>query len=407
MTCGIDKAAFYTSHYFVDLKTLAAARGVDPEKFYVGLGQEQMAVNPPDEDVVTLAANAGFTALQDEDLNQIDMLMFATESGVDQSKAAGIFVHHLLNLPKHCRVVELKQACYSGTAGLQLAMSYVQQNPGKKVLLIASDIAKYGLNTTGESSQGGGAVAMLLSENPRLLAIENGSGFATEDAMDFWRPNYRSEALVEGKYSCDLYLRLLKETWQQYHEKTGRSFDDHQQFLFHCPLPRLVEKAYQKLAMTNGKHRPNAEELKQRTGTSLKYSRTVGNCYTASLYICLLSLLDNALEDLTGQRIGFYSYGSGCTAEYFSGVVQEGYQKVLCKFQHQTLLRARVELNQEKYEQFYSFNFPTDGSKFIVPKHQTGRFRLGNLNQHKRNYESLLKKFQTSDEVVTLETANR
>lgn len=403
MSYGIDKAAFYTSHYFVDLKTLAKARGVDPDKFYVGLGQEQMAVNPPDEDVVTLAANAAFTVLKDEDTSDIDMLMFATESGVDQSKAAGIFVHHLLNLPKQCRVVELKQACYSGTAGLQLAMAYIAQNPDKKILLIAADIARYGLNTTGESSQGGGAVAMLLSKNPRLIALENGTGFATEDAMDFWRPNYRAEALVEGKYSCDLYLRLLKETWQQYAEKTGRDFDQHQQFLFHCPLPRLVEKAYQKLAMANGKHRPSTEELKQNTETSLKYSRTIGNCYTASLYICLLSLLDNSAKDLSGQRIGFYSYGSGCTAEFFSGVIQPGYQDVLCKFQHQNLLRNRVELNQEKYEQFYSFSFPIDGSKFIVPKHQTGRFRLNNLNQHKRNYESLTKKLQAEQEVINLE----
>jgi hydroxymethylglutaryl-CoA synthase len=66
-------------------------------------------------------------------------------------------------------------------------------NPTKKVLLIASDIAKYGLNTSGESSQGGGAVAMILSKNPRLVAIESGSGVYTEDVMDFWRPSYRSE----------------------------------------------------------------------------------------------------------------------------------------------------------------------------------------------------------------------
>ena len=114
---GIDKATWFSSQYYINLTDLAQARGIDPNKYTVGLGQEAMAVSPPDEDIVTLAANAGQQVLQGEDINAIDTLLFATESGTDQSKAAGLFVHHLLGLPKYCRVVELKQACYSDTAG--------------------------------------------------------------------------------------------------------------------------------------------------------------------------------------------------------------------------------------------------------------------------------------------------
>src|SRR3989338_778885 len=126
---GIDKAALYTPGYYLSLDQLARARGVDPDKFSVGLGQNQMAVAAPDEDVVTMAANAAHTILVEEDKSTIDTLIFATESGIDQSKSAGIFVHHLLNLSKRCRVVEFKQACYSGTAGLQMALALLQQNP--------------------------------------------------------------------------------------------------------------------------------------------------------------------------------------------------------------------------------------------------------------------------------------
>jgi hydroxymethylglutaryl-CoA synthase len=108
---GIDTLAIYTSRYALDLSTLASARGIDPNKYQAGLGQFTMSVPPPGEDIVTMAANAAQQALQDINVNDIELLLFATESGIDQSKAAGIYVHELLNLPSRCRVVELKQAC--------------------------------------------------------------------------------------------------------------------------------------------------------------------------------------------------------------------------------------------------------------------------------------------------------
>ena len=150
MKVGIDAIAFYTSNFALDLATLAVARGIDPEKYYSGLGQHMMSVPPPGEDIVTMAANAAQQVLLDTDTSNIEMVLFATESGNDQSKAAGLYVHELLHLSQRCRVVELKQACYGGTAALQLALPFLRENPTKKILLLASDIARYGLKTTGE-----------------------------------------------------------------------------------------------------------------------------------------------------------------------------------------------------------------------------------------------------------------
>ena len=92
---GIESASFYTSRHFIDLATLAAGRNVSKDKYYIGLGQYQMAVASPDEDIVTLAANAGKQALTDIDPQSIGLLLFATESGIDQSKAAGMYIHRL------------------------------------------------------------------------------------------------------------------------------------------------------------------------------------------------------------------------------------------------------------------------------------------------------------------------
>lgn len=386
---GIDAMSFYTPHYYLDLKELATARSVDVNKFYQGLGQEKMAVLPPDEDIVTMAADAGHRVLRHIDVNDIELLLFATESAIDQSKAAGIFVHHLLKLPSRCRVVELKQACYSATVGLQMAVTMLRQNPNKKVLLIASDVARYGLNTSGESSQGGAAVAMVISANPRLLEIEPEAGFYTEEVMDFWRPNYRDEALVDGKYSCEVYLRVAQRTWEQYSALSKRNFYDHARFCYHVPVPKLVEKAHQCIVKFNGLPRLSAAELEEQLGDSLRYGRITGNCYTAALYLSLISLLEHSPANLAEQRIGFYSYGSGCVGEFFSGIVQDNYQSMLDTAYHQKMLAERQPLSFERYETFYNFSHPKDGSLVTLDTHAKGRYRLAGHEKHKRLYETL------------------
>ena len=386
---GIDKIAFYTSHYYLDLADLAKIRGIDPDKYFIGLGQLKMAVPPPDEDIITMAANAGARALLDETLDDIEMLMFATESGVDQSKAAGIYVHDLLNLPSRCRVIELKQACYSATFSLQMAIPFLRQHPDKKVLLIASDVARYGLGSVGESSQGCGAVAMLLSANPRILAFDTEYGVVTENVMDFWRPNYSDTAFVEGKYSSKLYLNMLEKSWQQYKALSGRLFADHAYYCYHTPVPKLVEKAHQQLAKFNQVDKLKIDEIRAHVGHSLEYAKNIGNSYTASLYIGLTALLDLAQEDLSDKRIGFYSYGSGCVAEFFSGVVQPGYRKMLDTQFHHDLLAKRKALNYAEYEHFYKFYLPQDGSYCKTPIYETGQFRLAAMHEHKRLYEKI------------------
>jgi len=380
-TVGIDDICFYTSAYSLDLRDLAEARGHPQDKFLKSLGQKYMAVVPPGEDVVTLGANAAYQILKNRDCSDIDTLLFATESSIDQSKSAGIYVHSLLRLSSRVRVVELKQACYSATAAIQLATSYLQLHPNKKILLIASDIARYGLGTTGESSQGAGAVAMLLSANPRLLSFEQGSGIYTEDVMDFWRPNYRDEALVEGKYSSKLYMSALQKTWEHYSEKTGREFSDHDYFCYHVPLPRLVETAHKYFGKIN-----KMSVSENDVAAMLQYARMTGNCYTGSLYASLVSLLDNVGCVLSGKRIAFYSYGSGCMAEFFSGVVMQGYESQLHTAFHQKLLSSRQTISMKDYEQFYSFKLPEDGSDFEVPQYNTGQFRLQGISNHKRLY---------------------
>ena len=200
MRIGIDKMAFATTNDYLDLVELAKERGVDPNKFTIGIGQDLQAVVPPTQDIVTLGATAAKKLLTPELEKNISTVIVSTESGIDNSKASAIYIKHLLGLSDFTRTVEMKEACYSATAAIQFAKGVVALNPQETVLVIAADIARYGLNTPGEVTQGAGAVAMLISQNPHILTLEDTTVAYSKDIMDFWRPLYATEALVDGKY---------------------------------------------------------------------------------------------------------------------------------------------------------------------------------------------------------------
>ncbi|MFP8965965.1 hydroxymethylglutaryl-CoA synthase [Pokkaliibacter sp. CJK22405] len=386
MKVGIEDICFYTANYVLDMAVLADVHGIEVEKFYQGIGQVEMSMAAPDEDIVTLAAAAAKPIVENHDMSQLRTVLVATESGIDQSKSAGVYVHNLLGLPSHCRVLEMKQACYSATSALQMACSLVARQPEQKVLVIATDIARYDLNSSGEPTQGCGAVAMLVGANPKLLEIEPVSGLFCEDVMDFWRPNYRSTALVDGKYSTKVYLRSLKQAWQDYQEQGGHSADTFSYFCYHQPFTRMAQKAHTHW-LKQVKKELSAEAIEQQLEPSLVYNRRIGNSYTASMYIGLASLLDNTQENLDNKRIGLFSYGSGCVAEWFAAKVQPGYREYLRTAYHQQLLESRTAIDYPTYRRLYEFPNPTDGGDHQNPHETTGPFRLSAISQHKRLYE--------------------
>src|SRR3990167_11153795 len=137
MKVGIDTLHFYTSRYALDFHEFAKGTGQEVEKFHVGLGQFKMGISPPDEDAITLGANAAARLLERNPDQEIHTLIYATETGNDFSKAGGIYIHRLLGLSSTCAVLEVKQACYGSTAALHLAAGLVTRNPSGKVLVIA------------------------------------------------------------------------------------------------------------------------------------------------------------------------------------------------------------------------------------------------------------------------------
>lgn len=381
---GIQDITFATGHYSVDLAELAEAAGIDVNKYYVGIGQEVMSLPAEDEDVVTMAAAAAARLLRDNDAEGLRTLIFATESGIDQSKAAGVYVQELLGLPHQLRVVETKQACYSGAGALQMALGIVARHPEEKVLVVASDVARYDIDSSGEPTQGAAAVAFLVQADPALLVVEPASGVYTVDVPDFWRPNHRTTALVDGKFSVSAYMDSLVGSWEDYRAHGGAEFSQIDAFCYHQPFTKMAVKAHQRLRTHVGQALPKAEVTAELEPT-FGYNRVVGNSYTASVFLALLSLLDGD-QDLTGRRIGLFSYGSGAVSEFFSATVVPGYAEHLHRAEHAAQLEAREPVDFARYRDLHPGTAVSTTTEAEHPRRTRGPFRHAGISAGTRRY---------------------
>ncbi|MFI1917926.1 hydroxymethylglutaryl-CoA synthase [Nocardia sp. NPDC020380] len=384
---GIHDLSLAATHYFLDLAVLAERSGVDVDKYYLGLGQELMSVPAADEDIVTMAAAAAQPILERHGTEGLRTVLFATESGVDQSKAAGLFLHPLLGLPHDCRVVELKQACYGGTAALQFAAALVARDPQQRVLVIASDIAKYQPDSPGEPTQGAAAVAMLVTADPAILALDAVSGIYSEDIMDFWRPNHRTTALVDGKLSIEAYLRASLGAWEDYRRRGGLALTEFAAFCYHQPFTKMAYKAHRNLLQANG-FNPSSADLDAALLATTTYNRLLGNSYTASVYVALAALLDST-TDLTARPIAFLSYGSGNVAEFFSGRVVSGYRDQLRTVANAEMLAHRKPITFDRYRELPDALRAAVGN-LVSPRESEGAFRIAAIRDDKRIYEVVL-----------------
>jgi hydroxymethylglutaryl-CoA synthase len=409
---GIEALAIAVPHRYVDIEDLARARGVDPAKYTSGLGAREMAINDPGEDAVALAATAAARLLRqyDVDPSRIGMLVVGTETGVDHSKAVASHVQGLLKLPRSMRTYDTQHACYGGTAGLMAATEWIASGAGagRVAVVIASDIARYGLNTAGEPTQGGAAVAMLVSEQPKLLSLDVGlNGACSMDVYDFWRPHGRREALVDGHYSINCYLDALSGAYRGWRERAlarevvrwGSELPSEQlaRVLYHVPFCKMARKAHGRVRLSDLEDTagtelmaPEAREAEAQSAgsyaaqvaSSLGLNSRVGNAYTASLYLALAGVLQGEAAQLAGKRIGLFSYGSGCVSEFFSGVVGSDAAAQVARAELEAVLARRERVTIAEYERL--MQLPSDAPE---PPHATpGTFRLVEIKDGRRLY---------------------
>ncbi|MGI0003883.1 MAG: hydroxymethylglutaryl-CoA synthase family protein [Candidatus Nitrosotenuis sp.] len=426
MAAGIDDISVYIPRLFVDSADFAVARGLDPAKLKQGLGISQMAMVDTNQDPACLAANACLKLMQKSNLSPSDVgrLYVATESALDESKALNSYVIGMLEQVygpdsfEHCGGIECKFACVSGSYALYDNANWIRagEAEGKSAIVVVSDIAKYDLGSAGESTQGAGAIAMLLNDKPRLLQFDTKvTATSIKNEYDFYRPFGKETPIVHGQYSNLLYLIQVKKAFEAYKKKAmdtgiiklkeGETILDHIDYLcMHLPYSNMGKKALSYLLRREWRHLPRWKRIIEQTGmqepmpkdprgtiesiladeeymandhqftklftktkeyqlfyddklaSSLIASSMIGNLYTASLYLGFRSCLEFEFQkgvDLNGKRFGFGSYGSGSSAMVFSGVVQPTYKELVQNMNIETEIGNRKKLSLEEYEEIH------------------------------------------------------
>ena len=385
MRVGIDKIGLFTPNKYVDMVDLAHARNEDPNKYLIGIGQSEMSVADQTQDAVSMGINATMKYIDRIDKDKIGLLVFGTESGIDQSKSASLFVKTALKLKPEVRTFEVKEACFGLTAALMIARDFVRVHPDQTAMVIGSDIARYGIGTAGEVTQGAGSVSMLIKADPAILALNDGHSAYSEDINDFWRPNDSKLAMVDGKYSTQVYLDFFSKTFADYKKQKKLETNDFDAIIYHLPFTKMGLKA-NRLAVAD-QDEATTEKLQNSFDASKQLSRRVGNIYTASLYMSLLSLLENCNLP-TGALVGLFSYGSGAMGEFYSGNLVEGYEKEVNAAGDEKMLKRRQKVSVPEYEEIFNtaLDDPEDNEE-LTSDDEKGTWYFagtkGNIRQYK------------------------
>lgn len=354
---GIEKINIYGSSLCLSLVDLALARGKDPERVVKDYSIDTRSLNPPYEDTVTMGFNAAFPMLTEEDKEQIGMLIVGTEGSVDFGKPISTNIHKALGLPPNVRNYETKFACYSGVAALDTAINWIAAglNRGKKALVIAADYSRRHFNTIQEFVLGGVAAALLISDNPQVIEFElEKKGTWTTDIYDTFRPSAKAE-VGNNEVSLYSYQDAIEGSFSHYLELLGEEIDFDSYFkynIYHTPFPGMALLGHRACCKISGIRKKSEIEdsFQRKVVPTLRYAKRVGSTYGSSNFVGICSLVNSVNDLQAGDRIGFYSYGSGSIGEYYSGLMMPNAKKVIGSMKIDEALDARKKVSVEEYE---------------------------------------------------------
>ncbi|MFX0104049.1 MAG: hydroxymethylglutaryl-CoA synthase family protein [Candidatus Hodarchaeota archaeon] len=421
---GIDSVAFYAPRSYVDLQELAKERNVDPNKYTKGLLSKEMRIVEIDEDIISLGLKAGYNALQRGGIpaKSIDALFVGTETEVYAAKSISNIFAEMLEISPNSLTQDVFNACAGGTLAILNAIAMIEKKFINKALIISSDISSYNLYSPGEPTQGSGAIALVISKNPRIVKFSKNFGKVSGNVNDFFRPPNDKNARAFGRYSQDAYINFQLAAYDDLIRSIG---DFHADFYtFHAPYSKLPLKTMQQIILKRwikhinelpkfnketvrssllkkldhflhdvtvlpeylylklkerGISSPTLERfsywvntnVKERVLPQLNVPMHFGNMYNASIWAQIIYLLENHAR--VYDTIYFGSYGSGATC--ISGLlkVQEKFKEIVQKGPY---INDFIKLKEKKSVQEY---------ELIKNGHTKPKILLGHIVEHEQN----------------------
>lgn len=427
MTTGIDAIAFDIAKLHLPIKTLAHARNIDPEKLEKGLGLLKMTLPDAHQDAVVFGANALTKLITRNNINpaEIARIYVGTESGIDSSKPIGSFLTALMEQQfgegtfSNCDTVDFTFACIGGVDALHNCLDFVRLNPTKKAIVVTTDIAKYDLESTGEYTQGAGALALLVTSNPRIIAIGSEWAVSTKGVFDFFKPYHtieksditgndkneswfnnleaeieihKDQPVFDGQYSNQCYTDRTREAYYRFKEATnvtGSLYNTWESIIMHLPYAYQGRRMFAEIfaldadnPLLNGNedavdYQTKLKEIaksddyrafvNQKLQPAEPASSAIGNLYTGSVFMGLLSALSHfakADAGITGKKFGFLAYGSGSKSKVFEGTLQDGWKTAA---QNAQLFETLDKSNEIDFDTYLKLHKKEQKASLIAP----------------------------------------
>ncbi|MCH8865637.1 MAG: hydroxymethylglutaryl-CoA synthase [Proteobacteria bacterium] len=271
---GISGLAAYIPPYRVWLEDWCDWTGEQWPKIREVVGRS-FRMRGPDQSIYTMAATAVMRLIDQYDIDptRIKFLGLGTESSTDNS-AGAIIIKGMVDralvardkppISRSCEVPEFKHACLGGVYGMKGAIRHLAlDGAGGQAIVVCADIAEYARGSSGEPTQGAGAVAMLIEENPTLAVVDLPRSGSASDyrIMDFRKPmarfcgQDRSEThqvqdfpIFNGKYSTTCYIDETLHALSDMYKKRGlnpaRYIRSLKTVFMHRPYRRMPETGW-------------------------------------------------------------------------------------------------------------------------------------------------------------------
>ncbi|MCA9683993.1 MAG: hydroxymethylglutaryl-CoA synthase family protein, partial [Myxococcales bacterium] len=276
---GISAISLYLPRPRVELERWCAWTGAPWAKVGAVVGRS-FRVCGPDENAYTMAATAVLRLIRRNRLDprRVGFLALGTESSTDNA-AGAVIVRGMVDaalreaglpaLARDCEVPEFKHACLGGIYAMKAAARWLAcDGRGRLAIVVSADIAEYRRGSSGEQTQGAGAVAFAMESEPKLLSLDLGhSGSASSyRGYDFRKPmvrhflpDYRERdggerlrdyPVFNGKYSTSCYIDEVVAALDHMFARLGVGIGDDRRPFYEQTAAVFMHRPYQHLPAT-------------------------------------------------------------------------------------------------------------------------------------------------------------
>ena len=282
-----------------------------PEKIFNKVGVKQRYTASAEETVLELAVKASEKLLKKIDKNEIDFILFCTQSPDYHLPTTACILQDRLGLRKDIGALDFNLGCSGFVYGLSIAKGLIATGAAQNILLVTAETYTKYLRKSDKSNRtifGDGAAATLIQkdetkENFQFILGTDGSGYdnlIVRNGGGRNRINKEDEAgnclYMNGQNIFTFTVEKIPVLVKEILEKNNLTENDVDYYIFHQANAHILRKQREILEITEEKFYINLE----------KY----GNTVSSTIPIALKDALETG-KIKRGQKIMLIGFGVG------------------------------------------------------------------------------------------------